>query len=138
MFRSKQTRVLLLNDMERLERTLFRLEQGRSNCYNSFLIISCALHMQCHKHLCYDVYLILLYIFIFIFNAGVYASFILPLLLFLLYYSLQLNTLDPWMSFGQIYVLLVVHEHRISHSKSCPLYIAEECAGVLSHFLWCL
>uniref|UniRef100_A0A8C1UPP1 Uncharacterized protein n=1 Tax=Cyprinus carpio TaxID=7962 RepID=A0A8C1UPP1_CYPCA len=28
MFCGKQTRVLLLNDIERLERTLFRLEQG--------------------------------------------------------------------------------------------------------------
>jgi len=40
-------------------------------------------------------------------------------------------------SFGYIYELLVVHEHLISRSKSYPLYIAEECAGVLSCLLWC-
>lgn len=54
MFRGKQTRVLLLNDMERLERTLFRLEQGRSSSHilcianaNIFIyvIISCAIMM---------------------------------------------------------------------------------------------
>ena len=36
MVLTKHTRVLPLNDMERLERTLFRLEQGRPQytCYN--------------------------------------------------------------------------------------------------------
>uniref|UniRef100_A0A8C1BHZ7 Uncharacterized protein n=1 Tax=Cyprinus carpio carpio TaxID=630221 RepID=A0A8C1BHZ7_CYPCA len=49
MFCGKQTRVLLLNDIERLERTLFRLEQGRYYCYSSFLIISC----ECTGVLCH-------------------------------------------------------------------------------------
>ena len=37
MFRGTQTRVLLLNDMERLDRTLFRLEQGMSSLNGGFL-----------------------------------------------------------------------------------------------------
>lgn len=53
MFRGQQTRVLLLNDMERLERTLFRLEQGRSSqklCIADanifiYVIISCVIMM---------------------------------------------------------------------------------------------
>lgn len=78
MFRGKQTRVLLLNDMERLERTLFRLEQGRSSSHKLciananiffYIIISCAIMMFI---LYYSVFYIIFYYSV---NAYIFYPF---------------------------------------------------------------
>lgn len=97
MFRGQQIRVLLLNDMERLERTLFRLEQGRSSSQKLCIANANILIDQLSS----SVVLSLLYSFIDffvsfkIFNAVVDAYIIRSLVFVLLYYCLQLKTLEP-------------------------------------------
>lgn len=97
MFRGQQIRVLLLNDMERLERTLFRLEQGRSSSQKLCIananilidiIISCAIIM-------FILFFYRFFVSFIILNAVVDAYIILSILFVLLYYFLQLKTLEP-------------------------------------------